>query len=71
MSIPTRFDFNEEELFFEKILLEMDEKLSTLYGDIFKLYCSNCEGPQQMEVVDLLNAKRYVYFNKKAEVGTR
>ncbi|MFD2508932.1 hypothetical protein [Halalkalibacter alkalisediminis] len=65
MSIPSDSGFIEEEGFiFEKILIEVDEKELSTYWDIFKLYCSsNCDvPPKQIEVVDLLNAKRYVHF---------
>jgi hypothetical protein len=62
--------YHDNGFIFEKILLEVDEDLLTTYWNIAKLYCSNEfeESPKQIEIIDLLNGKRYVHYPRKSKV---
>ncbi len=53
-----------DELIMEKVLLEVDEQLLETYCEVATDYFvgNNKEIPSQIEVIDLMNAKRYVRF---------
>ncbi|KHF39077.1 hypothetical protein LQ50_17380 [Halalkalibacter okhensis] len=58
-----------EAIVLEKLLLEVDEPLLQTYYDVAKRYYYEKNGslPHQIEVIDLLNAKRYVHFSNLEE----
>ncbi|WP_332634012.1 hypothetical protein [Halalkalibacter flavus] len=59
-------EHHHEAIVMEKMLLEVDEPLLQTYYEVAKRYYYEKNGhlPNQIEVIDLLNAKRYVHFPK-------
>ncbi|ARK28605.1 hypothetical protein [Halalkalibacter krulwichiae] len=65
-SIESKVD---EGVVLKKILLEVDEPLLITYWNIAEKYCyrTNGNSPNQFEVIDVLNAKRYVRFPTRVD----